>query len=201
MNKPPRPRGEGVITRRMWVGILFVGLVMAAGTLLVLDASLPGGLIEGTGTMLRPDDDLYDSHDVPAFQCLERPFGRGKRLSRPFSEPLALGGHRPCRFFCTWPLSTCPSSRKRFYYRARRRRSASLRGGRKFCPWLRELSKIITRAMGGDRGGPRGHVQAPRERPDNARTTTADDGRGKATHQVLSREPLTCGITSDLKLD
>jgi P-type Ca2+ transporter type 2C len=51
MNQPPRPRGEGVITRRMWVGILFVGLVMAAGTLLVLDASLPGGLIEGTGTM------------------------------------------------------------------------------------------------------------------------------------------------------
>ncbi|MDQ3649174.1 MAG: cation-translocating P-type ATPase [Acidobacteriota bacterium] len=51
MNKPPRPRGEGVITRRMWTGIFFVGAVMAAGTLLVLDASLPGGLIEGSGSM------------------------------------------------------------------------------------------------------------------------------------------------------
>ena len=51
MTQPPRPRGEGVITRRMWVGIFFVGVVMAAGTLLVLDASLPGGLIEGSGTM------------------------------------------------------------------------------------------------------------------------------------------------------
>jgi hypothetical protein len=51
MNKPPRPRGEGVITRRMWFGIFFVGVVIAAGTLLVLDASLPGGLIEGSGTM------------------------------------------------------------------------------------------------------------------------------------------------------
>jgi Ca2+-transporting ATPase len=51
MNQPPRPRGEGVITRRMWVGILFVGTVMAVGTLLVLDASLPGGLIEGPGTL------------------------------------------------------------------------------------------------------------------------------------------------------
>ena len=51
MNQPPRPRGEGVITRRMWAGIFFVGAVMAAGTLLVLDASLPGGLIEGSGTM------------------------------------------------------------------------------------------------------------------------------------------------------
>jgi Ca2+-transporting ATPase len=50
MRRAPRPRGEGVITRRMWAGIFFVGLVMAAGTLLVLDASLPGGLIEGSGS-------------------------------------------------------------------------------------------------------------------------------------------------------
>ena len=51
MNQPPRPRREGVITRRMWTGIFFVGAIMAVGTLLVLDASLPGGLIEGTGNM------------------------------------------------------------------------------------------------------------------------------------------------------
>jgi P-type Ca2+ transporter type 2C len=51
MNRPPRPRSEGVITRRMWAGIFFVGAIMAVGTLLVLDASLPGGLIEGSGNM------------------------------------------------------------------------------------------------------------------------------------------------------
>jgi Ca2+-transporting ATPase len=51
MNKPPRPRDEGVITCRMWWGIFFVGVIMAAGTLLVLDASLPGGLIEGSGNL------------------------------------------------------------------------------------------------------------------------------------------------------
>ncbi len=51
MRKPPRPRGEGVITASMWRGIFFVGAVMAGATLLVLDASLPGGLIEGTGGM------------------------------------------------------------------------------------------------------------------------------------------------------
>jgi Ca2+-transporting ATPase len=49
MRRPPRPRGEGVITRRMWAGIFFVGAVTAAGTLLVLDWSLPGGLVEGSG--------------------------------------------------------------------------------------------------------------------------------------------------------
>jgi Ca2+-transporting ATPase len=51
MAKPPRPPGERVITPQMWFGILFVGVVFAAGTLLVLDASLPGGFIEGSGDM------------------------------------------------------------------------------------------------------------------------------------------------------
>jgi Ca2+-transporting ATPase len=51
MNELPRPHREGVITRRMWFGIFFVGAVMAVGTLFVLDASLPGGLIGGSGSM------------------------------------------------------------------------------------------------------------------------------------------------------
>jgi Ca2+-transporting ATPase len=51
MRRGPRPRGEGVITGRMWAGIFFVGTIMAAGTLFVLDLSLPGGFIEGTGTL------------------------------------------------------------------------------------------------------------------------------------------------------
>jgi Ca2+-transporting ATPase len=51
MEQPPRPRGEGVLTRSMWSGIFFIGAIMATGTLLVLDASLPGGLIEGSGTL------------------------------------------------------------------------------------------------------------------------------------------------------
>jgi ATPase, P-type (transporting), HAD superfamily, subfamily IC/ATPase, P-type (transporting), HAD superfamily, subfamily IC len=51
MNAPPRPREEGVITRRMWGGILFIGAITAVGTLFVLDASLPGGLIEGSGSI------------------------------------------------------------------------------------------------------------------------------------------------------
>jgi Ca2+-transporting ATPase len=51
MTKPPRPRGEGVLTGRMWAGIFFVGAIMAAGTLLTVDACLPGGLIEGSGNV------------------------------------------------------------------------------------------------------------------------------------------------------
>jgi len=51
MRRPPRPQGEGVITGRMWRGILFAGVIMAAGTLLVLDASLPDGFLPGSGDL------------------------------------------------------------------------------------------------------------------------------------------------------
>jgi Ca2+-transporting ATPase len=51
MRQPPRPAGERVITPRMWRGIAFVGVIMAAGTLFVLDAALPGGFVEGTGDL------------------------------------------------------------------------------------------------------------------------------------------------------
>jgi Ca2+-transporting ATPase len=51
MRQPPRPSRERVVTGRMWGGILFVGIVMAGGTLYVLDASLPGGLVDGAGTL------------------------------------------------------------------------------------------------------------------------------------------------------
>jgi Ca2+-transporting ATPase len=51
MSQPPRPAGERVITGGMWRGIAFVGVVMAVGTLCVLDASLPGGFVEGTGNL------------------------------------------------------------------------------------------------------------------------------------------------------
>src|SRR6185312_12972575 len=51
MHQPPRPPGEGVLTPRMWRGIVLVGVIMAAGTLAVLDASLPAGFIAGSGTL------------------------------------------------------------------------------------------------------------------------------------------------------
>jgi Ca2+-transporting ATPase len=51
MAQPPRPGGEGVLTLRMWHGIVVVGVIMAVGTLFVLDASLPGGFVEGAGEL------------------------------------------------------------------------------------------------------------------------------------------------------
>jgi len=51
MTQQPRPVGEGVLTPRMWRGIVFVGVIMAIGTLFVLDASLAGGFVDGRGNL------------------------------------------------------------------------------------------------------------------------------------------------------
>ncbi len=51
MDLPPRPPGEGVLTGPMWRGIVLVGATMAAATLYALDATLPGGFVEGSGDL------------------------------------------------------------------------------------------------------------------------------------------------------
>jgi Ca2+-transporting ATPase len=51
MRDRPRPADEGVLTHRMWRGIVLVGIIMAAGTLFVLDAALPGGFVHGSGDL------------------------------------------------------------------------------------------------------------------------------------------------------
>src|SRR5262249_26324149 len=51
MQRPPRPPGERVISGRMWSGIFLVGAIMALGTLYVLDASMPGGFVRGSGSL------------------------------------------------------------------------------------------------------------------------------------------------------
>jgi Ca2+-transporting ATPase len=49
MRRAPRAPGVSVITSRMWWGIGIASIVMFIGTLAVLDAGLPGGLIDGSG--------------------------------------------------------------------------------------------------------------------------------------------------------
>ncbi len=51
MTRPPRRLTDRIIDGRMWAGIAFVGLVMAAVTLLSMDSVRPGGLIGGSGSL------------------------------------------------------------------------------------------------------------------------------------------------------
>ncbi len=51
MARRPRRLDAATIDRRMWAGIVSVGLVMALVTLFTIDLFLPGGLIEGSDTL------------------------------------------------------------------------------------------------------------------------------------------------------
>jgi len=51
MARPPRSRHERIIDREMWLSVAFTGVVMALCTLLMLDMKLPGGFIEGSGSV------------------------------------------------------------------------------------------------------------------------------------------------------
>ena len=51
MEQPPRDPQSRVLEAGMWADIVFVGLIMAVGTLGVMDWALPGGLIVGAGDM------------------------------------------------------------------------------------------------------------------------------------------------------
>jgi len=53
MRAPPRHAKERVITRGMWWSVLWSGAFIAVGTLYVLDATLPGGFVDGHGELRR----------------------------------------------------------------------------------------------------------------------------------------------------
>ena len=52
MRRPPRRLTDRVIDAEMWVGIVWIGAVMALVTLLALDLGLPGGLVGGSGDVV-----------------------------------------------------------------------------------------------------------------------------------------------------
>ncbi len=51
MKRQPRKPTDRVIDASMWIGIAWVGLVMALVTLAALDLRLPGGMLGGSGTI------------------------------------------------------------------------------------------------------------------------------------------------------
>jgi Ca2+-transporting ATPase len=51
MGRPPRNPKNRVISNTMWMGIVVVGVIMTISCLLIMDWSLPGGLIPGQGSL------------------------------------------------------------------------------------------------------------------------------------------------------
>jgi Ca2+-transporting ATPase len=85
MQRPPRRPGEGVITAPMWIGIFVVGTVMAAATLFVLDASLPGGLVGGDGDLRHAQTMAFTTLVVcQLFNVFNARSDEASAFSRPF---------------------------------------------------------------------------------------------------------------------
>lgn len=147
MTKPPRSRGEGVITRGMWWGIFYVGTIMAAGTLFVLDASLPGGLIEGTGSLRYAQTMTFTTLVFfSLFTVFNARSDERSAFSGLFSNPWLWGAVLLALLlqaavvyipFLQQAFSTVSLSADDWLYCAAVGSSVL---------WLRELSKVITRA-------------------------------------------------------
>ena len=96
MHQPPRPVGEGVLTPRMWRGIIFVGVVMAAGTLFVLDSALPGGFFEGSGDLRYAQTMAFTTLMLfQVFNVFNARSDDAERICRSVHQRVAVGGSGP----------------------------------------------------------------------------------------------------------
>jgi Ca2+-transporting ATPase len=158
MQRPPRPTGESVIPRGMWGGIVFVGVVTAAATLFALDASLPGGLVPGAGTMKHAQTIAFTTLSfAQVFNVFNARSERGSAFRRLFDNPWLLAAvgltvllqiavvYVPFLQLAFSTVSLAPSDWLRCVVIA----STVL--------WARELSKLVLRL---GRRTPRGHEPA-----------------------------------------
>jgi len=92
MNRPPRRASDRVIDGRMWVGVVAIGVAMAALTLLTIDLYLPGGLIEGSRSL---DNARTAGFTVlvlaQLFNCLNARSDRTSALRNPFANAWLWG--------------------------------------------------------------------------------------------------------------
>ena len=89
MNLPPRGLHDRVIDREMQVGIVYVGLVMAVVTLFALDTTLPGGLVEGTGTITEARTMAFTTLVLAQlFNCFNARSDRVSAFHRLFTNPV-----------------------------------------------------------------------------------------------------------------
>ncbi len=148
MNRPPRPRSEGVITRRMWAGIFFVGAIMAVGHAAGARCVAARRSDRRLGQhALRADDGLHDADAVSTLQRLQRALGRAKRLPRALFHNHWLWGAVGLSLALQVAVIYVPFLQNAFstvslslgdWLRCAAVASSVL--------WLRELGKLITRA-------------------------------------------------------
>jgi P-type Ca2+ transporter type 2C len=92
MARPPRSRSDRIIDREMQLGVLFVGVVMAAATLLTLDMELPGGLFEGSSSLREARTAAFTVLVfAQLFNCFNSRSERESAFTGLFTSPLLWG--------------------------------------------------------------------------------------------------------------
>ena len=98
MTHPPRSVTDHVIDTTMWIGIAYVGLVTAAVTLLALDIPLPGGLVDGGGSLTEARTMAFTTLVLAQlFNVFNARSDEVSAFHQPLHELAALGGRRAVR--------------------------------------------------------------------------------------------------------
>jgi magnesium-transporting ATPase (P-type) len=152
MSCSPRKLTDRVIDTPMQMGIVFVGAVMAAATLLTIDMGLPGGLIEGSNTLTHARTMAFTTLVLAQlFNCFNARSEHVSAFHNLFTNPLLWGAiglslllqvavvHLP---FLNRPFGTTPLSAGDWLL-CTAMASTVL--------WANELRKLVTRAR--DRAG------------------------------------------------
>ncbi|MGH9265699.1 MAG: cation-translocating P-type ATPase, partial [Acidimicrobiales bacterium] len=92
MARPPRGITDRVIDAEMTAGVVFVGVVMAVVTLLTLDIDLPGGLVEGSGSLDEARTLAFTTLVLAQlFNCFNARSDRTSAFHHLFTNPLLWG--------------------------------------------------------------------------------------------------------------
>ena len=92
MRRPPRGLTDRVIDAEMWLGILWVGLVMAAVTLVALDLGLSGGVLGGSGEIEEARTMAFTTLVLAQlFNCFNARSDRTSAFHRLFTNRLLWG--------------------------------------------------------------------------------------------------------------
>ena len=92
MSRPPRRLTDRVIDAEMWVGIVWVGAVMAVVTLLALDLRLPGGFVGGSGNVVEARTMAFTTLVfAQLFNCFNARSDRTSAFHRLFTNRLLWG--------------------------------------------------------------------------------------------------------------
>ena len=92
MRRLPRRLTDRVIDAEMWVGIIWVGAVMAVVTLLALDLRLPGGIVGGSGNVVEARTMAFTTLVfAQLFNCFNARSDRASAFHRLFTNRLLWG--------------------------------------------------------------------------------------------------------------